>query len=49
MLRYMFYRKYEMIGIILASISLYVGYKIYSIAGFATNPFTNKKKIACMN
>ena len=49
MLRYIKYRKYEFMGLVLFSLGIYAGYKVYSITGVATNPLTNKKKLICMN
>lgn len=49
MIRYLLYRKVEVIGLLLLSAGIYLTYKLYSIGGVLVNPLTQKKNLACLN
>lgn len=48
-IKYMIYRKYEVMGLLFLSLTAYIGYKLYSIGGIVINPLTNKKNLSCLN
>lgn len=49
MLRYLFYRKYDVAGLLALALGLYLSYKTHSIAGIVENPLTGKKSLVCLN
>lgn len=49
MMKYLHYRKYELLGLLLASLGAYFAYKVYTVGGVVVNPLTGKKNLTCLN